>query len=181
MRYAWLMLVVATTLHAQNVGWDAKTGVISYNGGGIEDRVTVRETVGPDLKTPVVEVFWQTWAEGKVHATGTSTFQKSQVKLFWFDGSDGNDFCSCRGVGFTCHINGGDGDDELTGGVNADRLWGEAGSDRLVGGPGIDTLVGGEGNDALIGEGYTDGVLTGVKPGNVYEDYNVLEDTRSLP
>jgi hypothetical protein len=67
------------------------------------------------------------------------------------EGQSGDDTLRCFPRGFTCHLDGGPGDDLLTGGTSIDRLFGRAGHDVLRGGADFDSLWGGRGDDRLVG------------------------------
>ncbi len=101
------------------------------NGGGGDDKFTVKKLGTTDVKTVV------------------------------FNGGKGHDVLDATQADLPIIAKGGQGNDTLKSGSGNDILRGERGNDWLSGGDGVDELRGGRGKDTLIGDKGNDKVFGG--------------------
>ncbi len=137
--------------YALSVGTGLQT--ISLSGGGLAGTVTVRATIGDNLKLDVVDGN-TLLTSGSVDVAGSIGTIRGIGTLYGgltITAGAGNN--RIVGTAGNDTLGGGDGNDTLEGGLGNDTLEGGAGNDQLAGGAGADTLRGGDGNDVAVYSG----------------------------
>ena len=135
-----------------SIAFDRSTGVVTINGDGGEDVVTV-DQVGSG-RGAMIRVTTQFGSPLHTALSREEIFAvpMTLVKEIQFRGESGDDHfvnnTSIRSV-----VYGGDGNDVLTGGSGNDELHGNGGSDQIYAGSGNDKVYGGDGEiDFLYGQ-----------------------------
>ena len=138
--------------HEGEVTFNARTGVLTITGDGLDDTATVRELGNGRLK---VEATFQTSPGNFFPQYEELTMSESSVRKIVFYGHGGDDvFTNESSIPSSAW--GGSGQDVLTGGSANDLLDGGDQDDTIRGGYGSDTLNGGDGDDFIDGEGGND-------------------------
>lgn len=141
---------------------DVVLTVVSGDGGGLVDTITIDEFFLNDAPNPRALVEQVRFLDGNV------TLTAAQVVLEVLKGTAGSD--AIRGTSGSNSVNGREGNDSIAGlGGNDtlighhgdDTLSGDAGADLLQGNLGSDALDGGEGNDILDGGAASDALSGG--------------------